>query len=168
MRTALVVTVVGLLAVGVPVGCGGRDDDLSSRSISDAAVVEYRFSDASVPPEHHRSSTLTITAGEVRIVVGSYGDVLHDVTRPLSAEAWGRVRKDVAALPGPSRTRSTTGAPGARAERCGCATTTGWWSISRRRRAGGDGAERVDALDAVVQPVIAAVPDWDVLVAEGS
>lgn len=168
MRLALVVTVVGMLGVGVAVGCAGRDDDLSSAAISDAAVVEYRFSDASVPPEHHRSYTLAITAGEVRIVVDSYGDVLHDVTRSLPAEAWGRVRADVARLPAAAEDDVDDGCTGGTGRALRVRDADRVVVDLEAEACGGEGAARVDALDAVVQPVIAAVPDWDVLVAEGS
>lgn len=56
----------------------------------DPAVAEmtFEFTDSSVPPEHHRSFTVTASGHEVNVVVDSYGDVLHDVTEPMPAEAW--------------------------------------------------------------------------------
>ena len=44
--------------------------------MTNTAIKEiiYRFGDASVPPDYHRSYTITVTAGGVRIVVDSYGD----------------------------------------------------------------------------------------------
>jgi hypothetical protein len=40
--------------------------------------IEYRFDDSSVPPQYHRSYSITVTEQELRIVVDSYGDILAD------------------------------------------------------------------------------------------
>jgi hypothetical protein len=40
--------------------------------------IVYRFHDASVPPQYHRSYVITITRGMVSIVIDSYGDILAD------------------------------------------------------------------------------------------
>jgi hypothetical protein len=72
-----------------PVVAGCSDDAGSVPTVDpDTAVVEYRFTDSSVPPEYHRSYTLTVTDGEARIVVDSYGDVLHDETEDVDAATW--------------------------------------------------------------------------------
>jgi len=47
--------------------------------------IVYRFTDAPVPPEGHRSYTLTVTAGQVAVVVESYGTVVARRDRPLAA-----------------------------------------------------------------------------------
>ena len=41
-----------------------------------------------MPPEFHRSYTLTAEAASAHLVVDSYGDVLHDVTEPVDDELW--------------------------------------------------------------------------------
>ena len=38
--------------------------------------VTYHFGDASVPPEYHRSYTITVNTDKVKIVVDSYGEIL--------------------------------------------------------------------------------------------
>ncbi len=48
--------------------------------------VEYRFQDASVPPPHHRSVTITAKAGSILRVVDSYGDEIERQESPLSDE----------------------------------------------------------------------------------
>lgn len=53
-------------------------DDTALRSIT------YRFGDASVPPDCHRSYVITVTPDHVRIVVDSYGDVLADKTYAIT------------------------------------------------------------------------------------
>jgi hypothetical protein len=66
------------------VGCGGGE----ARSDASINAVVYRFNDASVPPEYHRSYTLTVVEGSATIVVDSYGDVLHDVTQTIETTLW--------------------------------------------------------------------------------
>jgi hypothetical protein len=46
--------------------------------------ILYRFQDASVPPQYHRSYAITVTGGKVRIVVDSYGDILADAAYAVS------------------------------------------------------------------------------------
>ena len=69
--------------------CG--DDDGGADLDPATATLVYQFHDASVPPEYHRSYTLTADAGSAHLVVDSYGDVLHDVTEPNDVERWERV-----------------------------------------------------------------------------
>ncbi len=52
------------------------------------AVVTYAFFDSSVPPQYHRSITLTVTRDDAHIVVDSYGDVLADKHVPTPAGVW--------------------------------------------------------------------------------
>jgi len=40
--------------------------------------ITYRFQDASVPPEYHRSYTVTIDKGKLKITVDRYGDILAE------------------------------------------------------------------------------------------
>ena len=51
----------------------------------DIREIVYCFGDASVPPQYHRSYTITVTPGQARVAVDSYGDVLaekaHEITR---------------------------------------------------------------------------------------
>jgi hypothetical protein len=72
-------------------GCGDDDEGDGWRVFvvdPATATIVYRFNDASVPPEYHRSYTLTADAESVNLVVDSYGDVLHDVTEPNVDELW--------------------------------------------------------------------------------
>jgi hypothetical protein len=78
-------------------GCG--DEAGSAPTVdADTAVVEYRFTDSSVPPEYHRSYTLTVADGEARIVVDSYGDVLHDETEAVDDATWTELLDNVQEL----------------------------------------------------------------------
>jgi hypothetical protein len=40
--------------------------------------ITYRFQDASVPPEYHRSYTITIDKDRLKITVDRYGDILAE------------------------------------------------------------------------------------------
>jgi len=82
------VTAAALLAA-----CGDDDENGDAGTDVDpaTATLVYRFNDASVPPEYHRSYTLTADSESAHLVVDSYGDVLHDVTEPNDADRWQRV-----------------------------------------------------------------------------
>ena len=68
----------------------------------DIREIVYCFGDASVPPQYHRSYTITVTPGQARVVVDIYGDVLaekgyeitreefEDIVRSLSRHRIGR------------------------------------------------------------------------------
>jgi hypothetical protein len=77
------------MALCVPLLLGAcSDDGGGAQPDPDTAVVTYRFIDSSVPPDYHRSYTLTVADGEARMVVDSYGDELHDVTQPVDDATW--------------------------------------------------------------------------------
>ncbi|MGB3713694.1 MAG: hypothetical protein WA996_04615, partial [Candidatus Promineifilaceae bacterium] len=68
-----------MLITGVVVGCNDGSDQPDLKMIEkDIQELTYRFGDASVPPEYHRSYSVSITPGEARIVVDSYGDILAE------------------------------------------------------------------------------------------
>lgn len=46
----------------------------------------FHFQDASVPPEYHRSYTLTFEENKTHLIVDSYGDVITDTLLNLSEE----------------------------------------------------------------------------------
>ncbi len=73
-----------------------------SDSVDDAMgpSVEYRFFDSSVPPPYHRSYTLIVRPGEARVIVDSYGDVLHDERIPIDDADWDRCALAASALAG--------------------------------------------------------------------
>lgn len=53
----------------------------------DDTTITYRFTDSSVPPENHRSFTLTIVDGIGTLVVDSYGDTLDTRAQPIDEAA---------------------------------------------------------------------------------
>lgn len=50
--------------------------------------IEYRYQDASVPPEHHRSYTWKIKQGKAQYIVESYGTIIKDTTIEISDLKW--------------------------------------------------------------------------------
>lgn len=57
--------------------------DIDNRSVSEQVELKnqiqkivYQFIDSSVPPEYHRSYTITVSPQKMKIVVDSYGDIL--------------------------------------------------------------------------------------------
>ena len=83
---------IGFAALTLLAACGDEQNDRSSFLVADAATVRlvYRFNDSSVPPEYHRSYTLTADSLSANLVVDSYGDVLHDVIEPNVDAVWHR------------------------------------------------------------------------------
>ena len=60
----------------IPVSCNDDgEDNMTNTAIQE---ITYHFGDASVPPEYHRSYTITVSPDKVRVVVDSYGDIIAD------------------------------------------------------------------------------------------
>lgn len=51
-----------------------------------AGEYVYRYTDSSVPPQYHRSYTITVKPTEVQLVVDSYGNVLLDEKYSITAK----------------------------------------------------------------------------------
>ena len=68
-----------------------------------------RVPDASVPPQYHRSVTLTVTREDAHIVIDSYGDVLADERVPTPPAVWDDPRRDPAGGRGPDGCRAGAG-----------------------------------------------------------
>ncbi|HEY8523946.1 MAG TPA: hypothetical protein VIL48_03215 [Acidimicrobiales bacterium] len=122
-----------------------------------SAVVEYHFQDSSVPPEHHRSYTLTVEPSGARIVVDSYGDVLHDERAPVDDATWSQL---IAAVEG------VDGLGGGGADDCAGGTAHDLWVTDGEHGnddpaiaahvpvCGGDGREDADRVERAVRPAL--------------
>lgn len=83
----LMYSLLALVLVSVFICCGGggnSDDATTNPNYDEIQELQYHFGDSSVPPEYHRSYTITISTDMVNIVVDSYGDILanenYDIT----------------------------------------------------------------------------------------
>jgi len=85
------------LALSLLAGCSpGLSESAQLSGLNPgAAQIEYRFNDSSVPPEYHRSYTVSARSGQASIVVDSYGDIVHEETAANDVETWlGLVSQD--------------------------------------------------------------------------
>lgn len=58
----------------------------SSKEYKEATRITFEFHDSSVPPEYHRSTTLTVTPTTLRYTVDSYGDIIKDTSITITEE----------------------------------------------------------------------------------
>lgn len=89
-----------LLTVLIFVGCMVLFSKCDARqgetpSLANATRVIYHFGDSSVPPEYHRSHTLTVTKSNARLVVDSYGKIVDEATVIISEEQFNQVLKTI-------------------------------------------------------------------------
>ena len=57
--------------------------------------ITYHFKDASVPPEYHRSYTISVTTDKARIVVDSYGVILADKQYEITSKQFDGIRNSL-------------------------------------------------------------------------
>lgn len=71
--------------------------DDSEPEPADPATTEVlvEFRDSSVPPEFHRSWTLTLDQDRIHVVVDSYGDVIAEETAAMPGDRWDSFVEDL-------------------------------------------------------------------------
>jgi hypothetical protein len=152
----------GALALALTVVVVACSDDSGSSpeaGLSADAVITYEFRDSSVPPEYHRSYTLTVRRDEVHVVVDSYGDVIGETTEPLPEDVWdGLVAgfDDVATIE--SVDSDCTGGTGRALRVTEGDEVVVDFSLSPCQ---GEGEAEADEVDSYVEPVIDTIPAWD-------
>lgn len=57
-------------------------------AISNADFIVFEYHDASVPPDDHRSYTISVTPTKLYYVVDSYGDVIKKDSLDIGKEKW--------------------------------------------------------------------------------
>jgi hypothetical protein len=61
-------------------GCSKKDTgvkaEMDTKTKSNIKKITFRFIDSSVPPEYHRSYTITVTQQKANIIVNSYGKII--------------------------------------------------------------------------------------------
>lgn len=84
-RTKYVYAATSILALGLLIALAGCTKKASTTSFDGAiSEISYHFGDASVPPEHHRSFTITVTPSQTKKVTDSYGDIIEDKTQAIT------------------------------------------------------------------------------------
>lgn len=63
----------------------------SPRDKEEIVKLVYRFNDASVPPDDHRSYTITADSSSVHIIVDSYGEILADTMFSIEKEKFEKI-----------------------------------------------------------------------------
>jgi len=83
IRLSLMLVFIALLTAFT--ACGS-DDDAINKNYDDTQKIRYHYGDSSVPPQYHRSYTITIYRDMVKIVVDSYGNILAEENYEISNE----------------------------------------------------------------------------------
>lgn len=99
----------------IAAGCGQAtvaEDIPSGPALSDSSVIVYEFHDSSVPPEYHRSVTLTASKDETSIVIDSYGDVLAEESVATPVATWTLMSETLGQVSGLEVTNSAEGCAG--------------------------------------------------------
>jgi len=85
------VAMLFLAVVAVALSACSSDGDAGNTNNAaldaNSATVEYSFVDSSVPPEFHRSFTITSDANTSRLTIDSYGNILDDANMATNFDA---------------------------------------------------------------------------------
>lgn len=60
--------------------------NMSKKTTSNISEIIFHFEDSSVPPEDHRSYTITANSDTIQIIVDSYGDIISDSSFVFSSK----------------------------------------------------------------------------------
>ena len=86
LRLASALFVAAMLS-SCPTG-GAAPVENTAPALPASAVITYTFTDSSVPPQYHRSWTMTVTRTRSDITVSSYGSVLAQRSAATGAGVW--------------------------------------------------------------------------------
>lgn len=67
----------------------------SKKAMNSVTKIIYYYTDSSVPPQYHRSYTITISENKIRIIVDSYGDILNDKEFDINASQFENIKKSI-------------------------------------------------------------------------
>lgn len=77
-----------LLVSAMFVACGSNQKSTSDKKMETSTQADklvYHFGDASLPPQYHRSYTVTVTASTLHIIMDSYGDKIGEKSFELKS-----------------------------------------------------------------------------------
>ena len=72
--------------------CKTVDNNSDSSWIRSADQVIFMYDDASVPPDDHRSYTITISSNKMVFEVDSYGDIIRKDSLPITTKKWKQIQ----------------------------------------------------------------------------
>lgn len=75
-NTSFTLLLFTVLAAATTPGCVVVPTDDNGINVDAIREITYSFGDSSVPPEYHRSYTITVTTDTASVVIDSYGDIL--------------------------------------------------------------------------------------------
>ncbi|MCK4658983.1 MAG: hypothetical protein KAV82_05625 [Phycisphaerae bacterium] len=85
-----------VLVVAILAGCNlVHTDDNGINGVDAIREITYSFGDSSVPPEYHRSYTITVTIDTARVVIDSYGDILADEEYEITEEQFADIKNSL-------------------------------------------------------------------------
>jgi len=139
----------------------------ASSALPDDAVITYTFTDSSVPPQYHRSWTLTVTKEGEQIVIDSYGDVLADEQTSTPAQVWSELAAGLPALQELTVSEDTQGCTGGTGEAAQVEAGGSVLLDLSVYECGGVNADVAEALRAWIQPARGQFPSTDELAPPG-
>ena len=90
LTLAMAILCIGCTSKSLPEG-GISDSDWN-----ETTKIIYRFGDSSLPPDYHRSYTITVTEDLITVSIDSYGDELLAREFPFSAEEFQALKEKLA------------------------------------------------------------------------
>jgi hypothetical protein len=75
--------------------CEAQSD--GKNNYSNATTIVYRFGDSSVPPQYHRSFTITVTRSDAKLVVDSYGTIIKESERAITVRDFNEILETIRA-----------------------------------------------------------------------
>jgi hypothetical protein len=89
-----------IIAFSFFISCGNTADKTSNSKENQVNkdTLMYRFGDASLPPEYHRSYTINVTPGMVFLSIEVYGDILASDSAALSTDSYKAFAKSISDL----------------------------------------------------------------------
>ena len=73
--------------------CKTLQNDTDKSSINLADQIIFIYDDASVPPDDHRSYTITVSPGQIVFEVDSYGDLIRKDSVSITKNKWTQIRQ---------------------------------------------------------------------------
>jgi hypothetical protein len=157
MKSMLILLpILGLLNTAGP----GNNKGFTNQNIDE---IKYRYHDSSVPPQFHRSYTITVTATTVAIIVDSYGKIITDKKFDGSPEQFNNLLKllDAGKVKN-TKVKKEKGCTGGTSEditcyKAGQSVFTGYAAYCGGQTTGDLGGK----LDDFRTAIIALIPEWD-------